>query len=121
MNLAKRFLKHRWQTLFLILILLVATGTVFARYRAKVNVQTIRPMRGPIVEAVYGLGTVAATRTYDLKLGVTNRVERLFVTEGQKVEKGAKLLAMLDGGVQRAPFAATVTALPFKVGETIFP
>lgn len=77
--------------------------------------------RGKILEAVYGIGTVTATRTYQLKVGVTSTIRELYVREGDFVSKGTKLLA-LDGAAEfLAPFSGTVTALPNKVGETVFP
>ncbi|OGI44346.1 MAG: hypothetical protein A2150_04780 [Candidatus Muproteobacteria bacterium RBG_16_64_11] len=77
-------------------------------------------VKGAIVESVYGIGTVTATKSFQLKLGVTSTIRRLFVKEGDQVKRDQKLLD-LDGVLFNAPFDATVTLLPFKVGETVFP
>jgi multidrug efflux pump subunit AcrA (membrane-fusion protein) len=76
--------------------------------------------KGPIVESVYGIGTVTATRSFQLKLGVTSTIRRLFVKEGDSVRRGQRLVD-LDGVLFNAPFDGTITLLPFKVGETVFP
>ncbi len=81
----------------------------------------IHPKIGDIVEAVYGIGTVTARHTFDLKLGVSDTLEKLYVQEGDAVLKGAPLVALADLPAVRAPFAGVVTSLPFKEGETLFP
>lgn len=76
--------------------------------------------KGAIVESVYGIGMVTATRSFQLKLGVTSTIRRLFVREGDQVRRDQRL-ADLDGVPFSAPFDGTITLLPFKVGETVFP
>lgn len=75
--------------------------------------------RTSIVQAVYGIGTVTANQSYQLKPGVTSTITTLFVNEGDTVKKGARL-AQLDQIVYRAPFDGTIVNLPFKVGENVF-
>ena len=98
---------------------LVAVG-LLRRSRSHVE-KTIELKRGPIIEAVYGLGTVVSTKVFRLKTGVTSEVTRVFVREGEHVAKGASLLSLSEGGTFRAPWAGTVTAIPFREGENIFP
>lgn len=76
--------------------------------------------RGAIQEAVYGIGTVTANRSYQMKTGVTSTVLRVFVKEGDEVQKGARLVELDGIGALSAPFSGTVTALNYKVGETVF-
>jgi hypothetical protein len=64
------------------------------------------------VESVYGIGMVTATRSFQLKLGVTSTIRRLFVREGDQVRRGQQL-ADLDGVPFSAPFDGTITLLPF--------
>jgi len=75
--------------------------------------------RGSIVDAVYGIGTVTATRSYSVKPGVISTISDLLVKEGDNVKKGASLVR-LDTTVYHAPFDGVVNFLPFKVGENIF-
>lgn len=95
-----------------------ALGARACRRRAE---GTLSPplSRGPIVESIYGIGTVMASRTYQIKVGVVSHIRALKVREGDRVAKGQPLLD-LDGVIYRAPFAGTVTFLPYKVGENIF-
>ncbi|HET9869519.1 MAG TPA: efflux RND transporter periplasmic adaptor subunit [bacterium] len=81
----------------------------------------LHPRVGPVVQAVYGIGTATARHTFDLKLGVADTLEKLYAREGDAVPKGARLVALADLPPVRAPFAGVVTSLPFKEGETLFP
>ncbi len=76
--------------------------------------------RGSILESVYGIGTVTATRRFQLKSGVTNTIKNIFVKEGDRVQSGQPLMHLEGSEKFRAPFAGTVTSLPFKVGENVF-
>lgn len=92
-------------------------------FKFKNKTQEINPKIGPIVESIYGLGTVQSDNIYNLKLGVTSRIKKIFVSEGDKVNKDQRLL-MFDGeGMQSefAPFNATVTQINYYSGETVFP
>lgn len=77
--------------------------------------------RGNIVEAVYGLGRVVSAKTYEYKTGVTTQMTSVFISEGQPVKKGQKLLSIETGGVVVAPFAGTITGLYYQEGENITP
>ncbi len=84
------------------------------------------PLTDPIhkssfVESVYGIGIVAANRTFAFKAGVTSTIESLFVKEGEAVKKGDKLVMLENDLIITAPFDGTVTALPFKSEENVFP
>lgn len=76
--------------------------------------------RGTIAESVYGIGTVTATRSFQLKTAVPSAIRRLYVKEGDRVSQGQLLVELQDVSLFRAPFAGTVTSLPLKVGETVF-
>lgn len=75
--------------------------------------------RGDAVDAVYGIGTVTASRSYSIKPGVIATIYDLYVKEGDFVHKGGKL-ANIDHVVYRAPFDGVVNSLPFKERENIF-
>ena len=76
--------------------------------------------RGPIVESVYGIGTVTAVRSFSVKSGVTSIIHKLFVKEEDVLKKGALLIELegIDNFV--APFVGTVVSVPFKKDETIY-
>jgi macrolide-specific efflux system membrane fusion protein len=75
--------------------------------------------KGSIVESVYGIGTVTANKIWRIMPGVVNTISDLWVLEGDDVKKGQKLVGN-DADVWRAPFAGTITSLPYKVGENVF-
>ncbi len=80
----------------------------------------IQPKKGPIVEAIYSLGTVTARHQFHFKVGVPKTIQKLYIGEGQAVIKGQNLVLLSDGIVIRSPFAGTVTQLPFSEGENVF-
>lgn len=83
--------------------------------------ETATPHRGAIVEAVYGLGTIVSHKVFDLKLGITSTIRTLHVKEGDFVAANAPLIEFSEGNTVKAPFAGTVTQLPFQTGENVFP
>lgn len=111
--------KHRYLT-FLILALATAVSYgALQRYRASRGVLT-EPLRvGTIADSVYGIGTVTASRVLQVRPGLVSHIERYFVKEGDAVRAGTALVS-LDGNVTRAPFAGTITSLPFKNGENVY-
>jgi macrolide-specific efflux system membrane fusion protein len=83
--------------------------------------QVITPTRGDIVEAVYGLGTVKSEENFSAKIAVTSSVLEYFVSEGQDIKKGQKLLKTDQGALIHSPFNGRVTDIPFSIKENIFP
>ena len=79
------------------------------------------PRRGPVIEAVYGLGTVVAPRTFQLKTGVNLVLRKVFVKEGDNISAGTPLVQFDEPVSTRAPFDGIVTSVPFREGEVIFP
>lgn len=111
------------KTIASILILVLLCGVAFTwLYRQDAgSTHWIKPSQGPLIDAVYGLGTVTADKIFNLKLGITSTVKKLYVYEGDEVEKGARLVQLADLPLVRAPFAGVITALELHKGETIFP
>jgi multidrug efflux pump subunit AcrA (membrane-fusion protein) len=77
--------------------------------------------RGTILESVYGIGTVMAEKSFQLKSGVAGIIQKIYVREGDFVKRGAPLVDLEDTALLTAPFSGTVTWLPFKTGEVVFP
>ncbi|MDG0817676.1 efflux RND transporter periplasmic adaptor subunit [Bdellovibrio svalbardensis] len=103
----------------LILILFVSSILMTQRMTQRSRGVWSEPLkRGPIILSVYGIGTVMANRSYQIKLGVMKTINRLYVKEGDFVQKGQKLVLM-DQEAYFAPFAGTVTFVPFKQGENV--
>lgn len=101
--------------------MLLIVGGAFFWSRSGSELKTVSPKRGPIVEAVYALGTVVAERTFQLKMGVSTSIEEIYVKEGDQVAARAVLAKMSGLPTFTAPFAGTITYAPFKKGEGIFP
>lgn len=74
-----------------------------------------------IVRTVYGLGTVQADRVYQLKIGISANIRRLYVKEGDTVKKGDRLVEFDQIPVMTAPFGGVVTTVSLKEGEAVFP
>jgi multidrug efflux pump subunit AcrA (membrane-fusion protein) len=111
---------NRWRAVLIAGALAVAAVLGWRATRQPGNMLSEPIQKGAIVESVYGIGTVTATRSFQLKLGVTGTIRRLFVKEGDQVRRHQTLVD-LDGVPFNAPFDGTITLLPFKVGETVFP
>ena len=118
MNMMNWMKKH-WPWV-LVLAAIVVGGMVVLNIMRSYS-QRVFPKIGRMVESVYGIGTVTARHTYQLKLGVSDTLEKLFVDEGATVQKGQSLIRLADNHTIRAPFAGVVTSLPYKEGETVFP
>lgn len=104
------------------LVIGVAVAFIFLyNFRSKKQVfdYTEPIQRGTILESVYGIGTVTARKSYQVKSGVTNYIRKLYVREGDKVQKGDRIID-LEGATFNAPFDGTVTWVPVKVGELAF-
>lgn len=119
-SIFKGIRRHRLLSLFL--LLLVVGAVLYTRSVAIRSEGTLTDplQRGSIVESVYGIGTVTANKVFRMSPGVVNTISELFVREGDTVKKGQKLLGN-DTSIIHAPFAGTVTSLPYKVGENVFP
>ncbi len=103
-----------------IVIVAIAIGFGIRKKFVKDLILTDPIKRGSIVESVYGIGTVTATKSYQLKLGITSTIKKLYIKEGDHVEKGQSLVDLDGTGVLTAPFAGIITQLPVKIGETVF-
>lgn len=120
-SLLKWLRANRWRAVLIASAALAAIVVFGWRATSQQGNQLSEPIqKGPIVESVYGIGTVTATRSFQLKLGVTGTIRRLYVKEGDQVKRNQTLMD-LDGVPFNAPFDGTITLLPFKVGETVFP
>lgn len=117
--MSKKTSKTPWLILVL-LIVMVLIGFKLKNRTAKEERLTPPLQRGTITESIYGIGTVTASKSFSVKTGVTSTVKQIFVKEGDGVTAGQKLMELDQGALFTAPFSGTVTALPVKVGETIF-
>jgi multidrug efflux pump subunit AcrA (membrane-fusion protein) len=99
-------------------VCLAIGGSVFF-FRRSAGVLSSPLEKKTIIQSVYGIGTVTALRSYQIKPGVISTIDDIYVKEGDEVKRGEKLLK-LESSVYRAPFDGTITSLPFRIGENIF-
>ena len=101
---------------FFFIGLLIAARTISERNNGLLT----EPLKkSSVMDSVYGIGTVTASRSYSIKPGVTQTLKNLYVKEGDLVKKGDRL-ANIDLIDYRAQFDGVVNYLPFKVGENVF-
>ena len=105
----------------LIILLFILSFVGIVRFTLPKEKNIVNAKTGPVIEAVYGRGTVVPTRSYQIKIGVISNIRKLFVKEGDFVKSGDPLIELEQIALFRAPFNGTVTAIPFKIGETVFP
>lgn len=84
---------------------------------------TVHPIRGEIVQAVYGIGIVKPRKRYELRVGAPSKIVELYVEAGAIVQKDMPLVHLWWSGdlVFKAPFTGAVTALNFKPHEIVMP
>ncbi len=113
---------NKTKSAILVALVIVLVFAIRGGYVLLSNNQSeiIHPRRGPIVEAIYGLATATARNKFSFKVGLTKTVQKVHVTEGQLVQKGQALMELSDGMKIYAPFAGTVTSLPYNAGENVF-
>ncbi len=102
------------------LVITLLAGIYFYREYRESQIPMAAPTKGPIVEAVYGLGTVVSSKTYRQTFGVALPLLQVLVREGEEVKQGTPLVKT-ENGISKAPFDGTVTSIPFKEGELIPP
>lgn len=113
--------KHRALYILAGVVLFIVTAIWFRSRQVQSIVLTDPIKKGSILESVYGIGTVTATHSFQLKPGVTTNILKLYVREGDQVKKGARLVELSDMTPVSAPFDGTITFLPSKEGETVAP
>lgn len=106
----------------LIALLLVVSGAAATFYfNYKRSYEVIHPVKGSLLEAVYGLGKVKSERHYEVIVGVISTIKHLHIREGSFVKKGLPLITFDSGAVFRAPFSGTVTVANLQEGATALP
>ena len=123
MNLFKAIIqwlaRHRILS-FAAVLIIAASGIWLQRFYSRAQGTLSEPLkRGTIAEAVYGIGTINANQSLQIRPGQVSHIDRYFCREGDHVKRGAPLV-VLDGVTWRAPFEGTITSLPFKTGENVY-
>ncbi|HRK02198.1 MAG TPA: efflux RND transporter periplasmic adaptor subunit [Oligoflexia bacterium] len=107
-------MNKKWLLVFLLVALVGATSWVF--FKKVQPRERVKAKRGTVVESIYGLGTVVADHDFHLRTGVPVSVTKLFVSEGDKVEKGSPLVR-IDENTMVSPIVGAVSTVAYKEGE----
>lgn len=100
-------------------IIAVGGAAVWMRRQNK-SEQLFAVKRGPVIEAIYAIGTVESTQTFQAKAGVPSSILRLPVQEGRAIRRGETLVSLTEGSSIRSLFDGIVTKVNYKVGESVF-
>lgn len=109
------------KSLLVLIVLIVLAGLLFFVWRSQSASETVSPRRGDIVEAIYALGKVKSRHQYDLTVGVFSTVQKVYVREGDPVEKDSPLVKFVDSGIFKSPFSGVITLLGVEEGESAPP
>lgn len=112
---------QRYTYFLLILILMLIVAGYFTYSWPGQGYREVLPRIGPIVESIYGVGTIRAHKTYTYRLGVSKIIKDILVEEGDKVKSRTSLIIMDDGMRIKAPFDGTVTSISYHENELTFP
>lgn len=108
--------------IFFVVLLVTGLGVGAALWmRSQKTSERLVPVRrGPVIEAIYAIGTIESTQTFQAKAGVPSGIVRLPVQEGRTVRKGDALVFLTEGSAIRSLFDGIVTRVNYKVGESVF-
>ncbi|MGB3079640.1 MAG: efflux RND transporter periplasmic adaptor subunit [Saprospiraceae bacterium] len=70
--------------------------SLFVLYSCKSKVETISPKRESITESVYASGILKSKNQYQVFATINGLLQKVFVSEGDTVKKGAPLFAILN-------------------------
>ncbi|MFK7823474.1 MAG: efflux RND transporter periplasmic adaptor subunit [Oligoflexales bacterium] len=114
-------MKKRSVITSMVLLLFLVLGAYSVYLKKYRNYSRIAPRSGPIVESIYGVGTVKPKRKYVFRVGVSKNISAILVSEGDYVKKGHSVAVLDDTLRLKAPFAGMITALYYQEGEIVFP
>lgn len=114
-------MKKKYIVTLAVVLTLIGSGLYARHYFENKKYNRVNPLVGEITEAVYSLGKVKSNQRYEIKIGITSTIQKLFVHEGDNVLKDQNLLELDSKALFKAPFAGTVTLLSVNEGETVSP
>ena len=102
--------------------LVIIGGIIGVRFvlQASAGQMSAPIQRGTIVDAVYGIGTVTASKRVSFNPLVSTTIRSTFVREGDRVRKGQPLITTDDGNTYKAPFDGIANYFPYRAGENTY-
>ncbi len=113
-------MSKKYIILIVLVILALIAGISVKSYQNK-HLLLLSPKKGDIKEAIYGLGTVASNKIFEVKTGMMASVLKQYVNEGDQVKKGDMLISFDGSASFEAPFAGTITKVQYREGEIALP
>jgi len=114
----KKLLRPAFLFGFLLILTLVIS---FVFYNRATSFSKTSPRRGNLIEAVYALGKVKSHKRFEVMTGFMSSVKKLYVEEGDEIEKDQLIVELESGTIFRSPFNGTVTLVRLQEGETVLP
>lgn len=107
--------------IILSIILCVTTvGLIgFKKWKSDSQFEFVKVTNGPIIETVYGLGTIKSKNIFELKLGISTSVDKILVEEGDVVAKGQNIVKLASMPMMTTPINGVVTSVNYHPGEIV--
>lgn len=112
-------MSKKYISIIVIILIIVGAGSIWF-FSTSVGQEKVTPVRGSLVESIYGLGTVSSDEVFNVRLGFAAIVSQLYVKEGDMVKQGDRLVRV-EGNIMHAPIKGTVTKVAYKDGELVAP
>lgn len=103
----------------LVTLLIVAGLVFFKKWKADSQFEFVAITKGPIIESVYGLGTIKSKNIFELKLGVSTSVEKILVEEGETVKLRQPIVKLSSMPLKTSPLAGMVTLVNYHENEIV--
>ncbi len=100
-----------------VLVVLVLASIFWIKFKRINGFEEILVSKGSIIEAVYGLGLVKSNQEYEVKVGITSKVKKVFVKEGDWIIKNQKLVEFEPDLIFRSPIDGVVSLLDIHEAE----
>jgi multidrug efflux pump subunit AcrA (membrane-fusion protein) len=106
--------------LSVVVIAFSAGAIIYSKNIRQKSFSTAPLKRGGMTSAIYGSAQVKTDDMFDLKLGAPSRIVSLKTAIGNSVKRGQNLIEFDNMPSFRSPIDGIVTALNYRVGETVF-
>lgn len=93
---AKPRILRPWQTVVLVMLMLIAAGFIYSSTRTRAEVRVTHPEYADVESSVSTTGAVVPVNDFPARANFSGLVERIYVHLGEKVRAGQPLLQMKD-------------------------
>ncbi|GAB4018709.1 MAG: hypothetical protein Fur0010_20040 [Bdellovibrio sp.] len=106
--------------IFVIVSVLIGSALFgFKKWKTDSQYEFVSATQGPIIESVYGLGTIKSKNIFELKLGVSTSVEKILVQEGESLVKNQQIVKLSSMPIKTSPISGVVTLINYHPGEIV--